>query len=102
ARPPRPSVLLWWGVAQVVAVGLLMLNSRATERRASVFFCTLLACLGSLFAASRLIGPFVTVPGLTTIAVALFMFLGKRRWQIPVVLLGLLSLIAPVALEQLG
>ncbi|MFO0548694.1 MAG: protein kinase [Polyangiaceae bacterium] len=101
-HPRQPVTLALWAVAQIAFIGLLFLNTQVRERTRGLYFVTLGACLASLAIASRVIGPFVTTPGLITVAVALFVMLGKRQWQTGTVALGLATIVSPIVLEQAG
>ncbi len=102
ARPRQPSALAAWAALDLTAIGLLVFCSRVTRRAAPLHFATLVACLLATDAAARVVGPFVTVPGVVTLTTVTFLMLGKPTWYLPTVALGTLGLVAPFSLELLG
>ncbi|NUO47276.1 MAG: serine/threonine protein kinase [Polyangiaceae bacterium] len=102
SKPMQPSALLVWAVLDLIAIGVLLFCSRVRRRTAPLQFLALVFCLLATDSASRVVGPFITVPGVITLTTVVFMLLGRERWQLPTATLGALALIAPYALELTG
>ncbi len=101
-RPKEPAALALWAVLDLVAVALLAVASRARERTAAFHFVSLVACIVATDAAARVVGPFITVPGVVTLTTVTFMLLGRREWHVPTAAIGAVGLVAPYALELAG
>ncbi len=100
--PVQPSALVVWAVLDLIAIGALLFCSRVRRRTAPLQFLALIFCLLATDAASRVVGPFITVPGVITLTTVVFMLLGRPSWLFPTAALGALALVAPYALELTG
>jgi eukaryotic-like serine/threonine-protein kinase len=100
-KPKAYEPLITWLCALLVAVATQLANARSERRSARLFFLALVASLGACFASSRLVGPYLLVPGVVTLTVMVFVLLGKPSWHVATAVLGFAFLIAPAALESL-
>ncbi len=100
-KPTAYEPLVTWLCALLVAVATQLANARSDRRSARLYFVALVASLGACFASSRLVGPYLIVPGIVTLTVMVFVLLGKPSWHVATALLGFAFLIAPAALESL-
>jgi len=99
---PLDSTPVWTWLAMVVlATVALALNAWSERPTAVRYFAALVACLLACFAATRIVGPYVLVPGLVTLTVMIFMLLARPSWHPGTVALGFLGLVLPGLLEAL-
>jgi eukaryotic-like serine/threonine-protein kinase len=101
-KPKAYEPLVTWFVTLVVAVLTQFANARAQRRSARLYFLALVASLTACFASSRLVGPYLMVPGVVTLTVMVFVLLGKPSWHVATALIGFVFLIAPAVFESTG
>ncbi len=93
-------VFTWIG-SLLVAICALAFNARTPSRHAGLYFFALVTCMAACFAASRIVGPYLTVPGVVTMTVMVFILLGKPAWHPAALAIGVAGLLLPVLAERL-